>query len=190
MSRLSDALNEGLRRSKKAERTGKAPRSVVYSGRTVDAAIAKGVAIIFATVYLRHLLPVSGISFFYTPCQSMPFSPVREAVRKDLCIPRSPSARLCQNLLQVWLWSRSYTGLCFTPVRVLSTLRVPTTPLTEWSRGESNPCAVRISIQYQQYQSVVRDLHPCSIAACKSTILFSLAVYPLLLNYANKLFSR
>lgn len=44
MSRLSEALNEGLRRSKKAERTGKAPRSVTYSGRTVDAAIAQGVA--------------------------------------------------------------------------------------------------------------------------------------------------
>jgi hypothetical protein len=44
MGRLSDALNEGLRRSKKAERTGKAPRSVTYSGRTVDAAIAQGVA--------------------------------------------------------------------------------------------------------------------------------------------------
>ena len=44
MSRLSDALNEGLRRSKKAERTGKSPRSLTYSGSTVDAAIAKGVA--------------------------------------------------------------------------------------------------------------------------------------------------
>ena len=44
----------------------------------------------------------------------------------------------------------------------------------EWSRGDSNPCVVHVSIQYQQYQSVVRDLHPCSIAACKSTILCSL----------------
>jgi hypothetical protein len=41
----------------------------------LQAAIAIGAAIIVATVYLRHLLPVSGISFFNTPRQSMPFSP-------------------------------------------------------------------------------------------------------------------
>lgn len=39
---------------------------------TAYAAIAKGAAIIFATVYLRHSLPVSGISFFNTLCRSKP----------------------------------------------------------------------------------------------------------------------
>ena len=44
MGRLSDAINEANRRAKKAERTGKNPRSIFYSGRTIDAAIAEGVA--------------------------------------------------------------------------------------------------------------------------------------------------
>ena len=38
----------------------------------LQAAIAIGAAIIFATVYLRHLLPVSGISFFTPRSQSKP----------------------------------------------------------------------------------------------------------------------
>ena len=38
----------------------------------LQAAIAIGAAIIVATVYLRHLLPVSGISFFSTRRQSKP----------------------------------------------------------------------------------------------------------------------
>jgi hypothetical protein len=87
------------------------------------------------------------------------FSPVR-VVRKDLVYPGHLLSGFVRIYFRCELRSRFYTGHCFTPVRVFSTLRVPTTPLTEWSRGESNPCAVRISIQYQQYQSYLS----CSIS--------------------------
>ena len=60
MSRLSEALNEGLRRAKKAEKTGKQPRPVTYSGRSVDQAIAQGVANLYKmldkyNVAIEHL---------------------------------------------------------------------------------------------------------------------------------------
>jgi hypothetical protein len=49
----------------------------------LQAAIRIGAAFVVATVYLRHLLPVSDISFFITLRQSKPVQP-REVVRKDL----------------------------------------------------------------------------------------------------------
>jgi hypothetical protein len=44
----------------------------------LQAAIANSLAVIFATVYLRHSLPVSGISFFNTLRQSKPVQPLND----------------------------------------------------------------------------------------------------------------
>jgi hypothetical protein len=61
----------------------------------LQAAIASSLAIIFATVYLRHLLPVSGISFFHTLLQSMPFSPLNAPLQRGLV---SPSLKFAEAL--------------------------------------------------------------------------------------------
>ena len=42
----------------------------------LQAAIRIGAAFVVATVYLRHLLPVSDISFFITLCKSKPVQPL------------------------------------------------------------------------------------------------------------------
>ena len=108
----------------------------------LQAAIRIGAAFVVATVYLRHLLPVSDISFFITLRQSKPVQP-RKVVRKDF------------HPLSCFVGQFAVDR--FTQVRVFSTPLVLTKPLTEWSRGESNPCAVRISIRYHQCQIYLVD---------------------------------